>query len=239
MSTTYLYKFSSSSITSNNRLHQLAKKNGHEVIEADPSEISKWIGANSLPNDTAVIGGGAAFAMYHHMSRSHKEQLKQAINGGVNYLGVCAGGFLGARNMNIRFRFERDCKNFTHESLDLLGVESHGPVFERFFDLPLELSSSERVQLSLKDSSIGSAYYCHGPYFTSTQIKSSEVIAKYETGQAAICSARVGKGRVTLSGVHAEFHEDDVGLGEDKDQLRERQNTLQLLLETSGLAAKV
>jgi hypothetical protein len=109
--------------------------------------------------------------------------VRNAVKGGLNYLGLCAGGFLAGSlpapyksfdlSSGVKFGFYSAAKNGTRKAAVRITT-AEGPALDQYWE--------------------------DGPQLTGW----GEVVGKFPDGTAAIVEGSVGKGWVILTGVHAE-----------------------------------
>jgi glutamine amidotransferase-like uncharacterized protein len=131
-----------------------------------------------------IIPGGNYINMGNSLTPATTTNIHKAVHGGLNYLGICAGGLLAGNatcnNLNltsgVRFGFYAEVNRGVHKAA--VAIASAGtPAIE---------------------------HYCEdGPQFTGW----GEVVGKYPDGTPAIVEGTVGKGWVILCGVHPEAPE--------------------------------
>ncbi len=117
------------------------------------------------------------------ISSTTSELVRNAVKGGTNYLGICAGGFLAGS-------FPTPHKSFNLTSgvkFGFYSAEKNG-----LRKGPVTISSAEGPALD--------QYWEDGPQFTGW----GEVVGKYPDGTPAIVQGTFGQGWVILSGVHPE-----------------------------------
>ena len=134
-----------------------------------------------MPYRLIIIPGGNFIDMGDGLATNAIANIHDAVQGGLNYLGICAGGFLAGhasyKSLNltsgVRFDFYAAVNRGIHKTaVRVAGVGTP----------PLE------------------QYWEDGPQFTGW----GEVVGKYPDGTPAIVEGTSGKGWVILSGVHPE-----------------------------------
>ncbi len=128
-----------------------------------------------------IIPGGNFIEMGDGLASSTVMNIHNAVQGGLNYLGICAGGLLAGdasyNSLNltsgVRFDFYAAVNRGIHKAA--VAIEGVGTP-------PLE------------------QYWEDGPQFTGW----GEVVGKYPDGTPAIVEGTSGKGWVILCGVHPE-----------------------------------
>jgi glutamine amidotransferase-like uncharacterized protein len=130
-----------------------------------------------------LMPGGNAITISRNLSRTAISNVHNAIvNGGVHYLGICAGGFF-ADNSGI------------YDYLDLTpGVwfNYYADEFKGIYKAALEIRGANGKTLD--------QYWENGPQLSGW----GSVVGKYPDGTPAIVEGKSGKGWVILSGVHPE-----------------------------------
>ncbi len=131
-----------------------------------------------------VFPGGNYVEMGESLSRDTTQRLRKAIRGGVNYLGICAGGLLAGSaegnslNLTAGVRF------------DFYGVVNQGV-------------HRSVVPIAFPDATELEQYWEDGPEFSGW----GRVVAKYIDGTPAIVEEDFGDGFVILCGFHPEAPE--------------------------------
>ena len=184
-----------------------------EVNCTDASEILK---ENALNEDVFcfVMPGGAATPFLEKLKVQGNEKIRQYIQNGGGYLGICAGAYYAC----TKVEFETDVQSLSiirdHELLDLVDVSAIGTLHKEFHIKPYmkNEASATTVKLKWADDEIHYAHYHGGPKFEKLQ-DGCEVLARYADlrGQPpAVIAQNYGKGRVVLSGVHFEDSGEDL-----------------------------
>ena len=130
-----------------------------------------------------IVPGGNFVAMGNSLTAGTTATVRKAVNGGLNYLGICAGGFLAGS-------FPAPYHSFNLSSGVKFGFYSAG-------------ISKTAVRITSAEGTAFDEYWEDGPQFTGW----GEIVAKYPDGTPAIVEGSVGQGFVILSGVHAEAPE--------------------------------
>jgi glutamine amidotransferase-like uncharacterized protein len=129
-----------------------------------------------------IVAGGNFVDMGNSLTASTAANVRNAVKGGLNYLGLCAGGFLAGSfparyksfnlSSGVQFGFYAE-KNGTHKAAVRIAT-AEGPALDQYWE--------------------------DGPQFTGW----GEVVGKYPDGTPAIVEESVGQGWVILSGIHPE-----------------------------------
>ena len=141
-----------------------------------------------------IVPGGNFVAMGNSLAASTTANVRNAVKSGLNYLGICAGGFLAGSfaapynsfnlTSGVRFGFYSPAKNSS--------VPGH-------WSLSYETRKAT-VRITTPEGPALDQYWESGPQFTGW----GEVVGKYPDGTPAIVEGSVGQGRAILSGVHPE-----------------------------------
>lgn len=133
-----------------------------------------------------IIPGGNFIDMGKSLTDNTAANIRKAVQHGLNYHGVCAGGFLAGGSKHYR------CFNLTS-----------GVAFG-FYSISAKGARKASVDITYPDQSRLQHYWEDGPEFTGW----GTVAAKYPDGTPAVVQGRSGKGGVILSGIHAEAPDD-------------------------------
>ena len=130
-----------------------------------------------------IVPGGNFVDMGNSLTAGTTANVRNAVKGGLNYLGICAGGFLAGDlpapyktfdlTPGVKFGFYSAAKNGTRKTV---------------------------VRITNADGSGLDHYWEDGPQLTGW----GEVVGKYPDGTPAVVEGSVGKGWVILTGIHAE-----------------------------------
>jgi glutamine amidotransferase-like uncharacterized protein len=131
-----------------------------------------------------IVPGGNFIDMGNSLTPSTTANIHNAVQGGLNYLGICAGGFLAG-----------------HASYNSLNLTS-GVRFDFYADENRGIRKAA-VAITGVDTPTLEHYWEDGPQFTGWGM----VVAKYPDGTPAIVEGTSGKGWVILTGVHPEAPE--------------------------------
>ncbi len=130
-----------------------------------------------------IVPGGNFVAMGNSLTAGTTARVRNAVKGGLNYLGICAGAFLAGTlpapyhsfdlTSGVKFRFYSAAKNGTRKTVVRITT-AEGPALDHYWE--------------------------DGPQLTGW----GDVVGKFPDGTPAIVEGAVGKGWVILTGVHAE-----------------------------------
>lgn len=131
-----------------------------------------------------IIPGGNFIHIGENLTPQAANRIRAAVQNGVNYLGVCAGGFLAGKTGYNSLQLIPDVR------FGFYAAETHGI---RKAAVPVTVAEGPTLE----------QYWEDGPEFTGW----GAVAGKYPDGTPAIVQGRIGAGWVVLSGVHPEAPE--------------------------------
>jgi glutamine amidotransferase-like uncharacterized protein len=150
-----------------------------------------------------IVPGGNFVDIGNSLTSDTTANVRNAVQNGVNYLGICAGGFLAGK-------FGGGYKTF-----DLTG----GVQF-RFYSAENQGIHKTAVPIAIDGAPTREHYWEDGPQFTGW----GTVVGKYPDNTPAIVEGKSGSGWVILTGVHPEAPENwrsgmtfNTPAGEDND----------------------
>jgi glutamine amidotransferase-like uncharacterized protein len=178
---------------------------GTGTSPGDVSAIEAILASASLPYATAssaqlngmadsqlanyrllIVPGGNFVEIGNHLTPATAARIRNAVNGGTNYLGICAGGFLAGS-------FPAPYNSFNLSAGVKFGFyQPGGPELRK-----------AAVKITTPDGQALDHYWESGPQFTGW----GDVIGKYPDGTPAIVQGAVGRGWAILTGVHPEAPE--------------------------------
>lgn len=131
-----------------------------------------------------IVPGGNYITIGKNLSPAAAANVRTAVQGGLNYLGICAGGLLAGNPPSPSFNLTSGAR------FDFYKVVNQG-----IHKTPVTITGVGTPPLE--------HYWEDGPQFTGW----GEVVAKYPDGTPAIAQGASGKGWVLLCGVHPEAPE--------------------------------
>jgi len=150
---------------------------------ADSDELDLMTAEQLAHADLLIVPGGNYEQMGRSLRADTTQRIREAVNHGMNYLGICAGAFMAGdspyNGFNItgrRFAFFADSKLGTHKEV-----------------VTLENGDGTRLK----------TYWEDGPELTGW----GDALAKYADGTPAVVQGKVGTGWMVLAGVHLEAPE--------------------------------
>ena len=159
-------------ILDDNRL-DYSKKNSSQLNELGEAQMRRY--------RLLIVPGGNFVAIGKGLTSGTSERIRKAVEGGLNYLGICAGGFFAG--------------NSPYNGLNLTsGVSFH------FYSAENRGIRKTAVAIASAGAPTLDQYWEDGPQFTGW----GAVVGKYPDGTAAIVEGTFGSGWVILAGVHPE-----------------------------------
>lgn len=131
-----------------------------------------------------IIPGGNFVDIGNSLTSSTTAKIRNAVQGGLNYLGICAGGFFAG--------------NSPYNGLNLTSGVRFG-----FYSAEDQGIRKAAVAIAGAGGPTLDQYWEDGPQFTGWGV----VVGKYPDGTPAIVEGSFGSGWVVLSGVHPEAPE--------------------------------
>jgi glutamine amidotransferase-like uncharacterized protein len=150
-----------------------SKKNSSELNGLGESQMRRY--------RLLIVPGGNFVAIGKGLTPATSGKIRQAVEGGLNYLGICAGAFFAG--------------NSPYNGLNLAsGVSFH------FYSAENRGIRKAAVAIASAGAPTLDQYWEDGPEFTGW----GDVVGKYPDGTAAIVQGTFGSGWVILAGVHPE-----------------------------------
>lgn len=147
-----------------------------QLNEADSTQLKKY--------KLIIIPGGNFIDIGKGLTAATVSRIRQSVYQGMNYLGICAGGFLAGSTPG-------NCFNFTN------GVSF------RFYADEDKGIRKEAVAITNADGTMVDHYWEDGPQLSGW----GEVISTYPDGTPATVQGDYGRGHIILTGIHAEAPE--------------------------------
>ena len=151
----------------------------------DSSEMNEITESQLRQFRLLIIPGGNFVDMGRSLNSTTTREIRDAVQNGLNYLGICGGGFLAG-------------KYYENDGLNLTSGVKFG-----FYSAESKGIRKAPVAITLTDGPTLEHYWEDGPEFTGW----GEVIGKYPDGTPAIVEGKLGSGSIILSGVHPEAPE--------------------------------
>lgn len=131
-----------------------------------------------------IVPGGNYITIGTSLTPGTATNIRNAVQGGLNYLGICAGGLLAG--------------NVPNNGLNLTEGVRFG-----FYALVNQGIHKAAVEITSVGTPAIEHYWEDGPQFTGW----GAVVGRYPDGTPAIVEGKSGKGWVVLSGTHPEAPE--------------------------------
>jgi glutamine amidotransferase-like uncharacterized protein len=150
--------------------------NSAQLNELDTTQLKKY--------KLIIIPGGNFIDIGKSLTRETTNNVQRAVHCGLNYLGICAGGFLAGNTGNNSFNIAADIQ-FKFYSAEDRGIRKAA------------------IAITNADGAIIEHYWEDGPQFTGW----GDVVSKYPDGTPATVQGSYGGGWVVLTGIHPEAPE--------------------------------
>ena len=124
-----------------------------------------------------IVPGGNSITIGDNLSKNATTNIHNAVNGGLHYLGICAGAFFGGYSI--------------YNGLNL----TNGVWFNVYAG-----TTPQVMDVSFPNGTVYDIYYQDGPELAGW----GSIVGKYPDGKPAIAEGKFGSGWVILSGVHPE-----------------------------------
>ena len=173
--------------TSPNDVAAIAKilnERGFDHATANSSQLNGMSESQLMAYRLIIVPGGNYITMGNSLTPETTQRMHVAVQLGVNYLGICAGGLLAGKAR---------CNSLTLTA----GVK---------FDFYAEVNRNIHkavVPIACVNTPVIEHYWEDGPQFTGWGL----VVGKYPDGTPAIVQGTLGEGSVLLCGVHPESPE--------------------------------
>jgi hypothetical protein len=162
-------------------IEAILNANQLEYTKASSSQLNGMSMSQLMAYRLLIIPGGNFIAIGDGLTSSTTANIRSAVKGGLNYLGICAGAFLAGHgpynNLNLT----------SGVGFDFYAAESRG-------------IRKAVVAITGVDTPTLEHYWEDGPQLTGW----GAVVGKYPDGTPAIVEGTCGKGFVMLIGVHPE-----------------------------------
>jgi hypothetical protein len=167
-------------------VEQILNDNHLQYATATSQQLNGMSASQLMAYRLMVVPGGNFIDMASSLTRGATANIRAAVQGGLNYLGICAGAFLAADGHGH------------YNSVNLTsGTQFH------FFSAEAQGIRKAAVAIAGVNSAPIEHYWEDGPELTGW----GAVVGKYPDGAPAIAEGSSGKGWVILSGVHPEAPE--------------------------------
>ncbi|MFN7966194.1 MAG: BPL-N domain-containing protein [Acidobacteriota bacterium] len=165
-------------------LESVLKRGQLDYSTVDSRQLNDMSESRLMSYRLLIVPGGDFIAISKGLTPTTTAKIHDAVQNGLNYLGICAGGFFAG--------------HFAPNSLNLAS----GVQFQFYSDERRGIRKSA-VAISSVDKPSLEHYWEDGPQFTGW----GAVVGKYPDGTPAVVEGASGKGWVVLCGVHPEAPE--------------------------------
>ena len=211
-----------------NLIH-ITKYSIEQIIDPNKYNI-RIIHATYIINDTEwernavllIMPGGRDLPYLRGLGTAGTARIRNWVESGGAYLGLCAGGYFGCRH--IEFALGDELLKVTGErSLQFYPGNCIGPVWNDFQYNSEVGAHAAQLKLSGTDELIDIYFNGGGKFINASQYNNIDVLASYSetTTEPAIVLCYVGLGRAILTGVHPEIPANTLG-DEVNDAVKQR-----------------
>ncbi len=159
-------------------------------------------GLNSLK--LFIMPGGRDVPYHRHLQGIPNGKIKDFVEKGGIYLGICAGGYYGCQS--IEFDKGLPLEVCADRELAFFGGKAIGPAFGKGTFFYGSERGAKTVRLGTSEGGFYSYY--NGGCFFEGEMNHVRVLARYldlPRSPAAIIECSIGRGKAILSGVHLEL----------------------------------
>ena len=163
-----------------------------------------------------VMPGGADLPYCQKLDGQGNDIIRDFIGAGNLYIGICAGGYYGARDIQFsgqrydngrkksyEINGPRELAFFSGTAIGSMATLTHGQLYDE------TVASKAMVTLNYANGEQDEVYYHGGAYFVANNgadfNADFNVLASYNDGKNAVITGDFGQGKYLLSGVHFEL----------------------------------
>lgn len=165
-------------------LEKILRSHRFAYVRVDSARLNAMSVSQLRAHRLLIVPGGNFVEMGKGLAPATAANVRNAVTGGLNYLGICAGAFLAGNSPFNGLNLTKGVA-FPFYVAEAHGIRKAAVWVQSAGEPPLQ------------------HYWEDGPALTGW----GEVVGKYPDGAPAIVEARVGEGWVILSGVHPEAPE--------------------------------
>jgi glutamine amidotransferase-like uncharacterized protein len=163
---------------------KILKERGFDFATANSKQLNEISESQLMAYRLIIVPGGNYIKIGNNLRPETTRRIQNAVHGGVNYLGICAGGILAGKA-------KCNSLNLTSGvSFDFYSVVNRG-------------IHKAAVPITCVETPVIEHYWEDGPQFTGWGL----VVGKYPDETPAIVEGAFGEGWVILCGVHPEAPE--------------------------------
>lgn len=179
-----LFNGAGSSANDVRAIERLLDAQGLDYTTIGSDELNAMSAAQLKNHKLLIVPGGNFEEMGNALTPAAARSVREAVHGGLSYLGLCAGAFIaGASPYN--------------------GFNLTGGVRFKFYALEARSVRKAAVAISIAGSTTFDHYWEDGPELSGW----GETVAKYPDGAPAVTQGFAGAGWVVLTGIHPEAPE--------------------------------
>jgi glutamine amidotransferase-like uncharacterized protein len=160
-------------ILDNNHLNYITV-NSSELNTMSPSQLKTY--------RLLIVPGGDFMVMGNSLTKATAANIRLAVQHGLNYFGICAGGFLAGNSAY-------------YNGFNLTSGVTFG-----FYSAENKGIRKAAVQIASPGGATLDQYWEDGPQLSNW----GNIVAKYPDGTPAVAEGKCGSGFVMLAGIHAE-----------------------------------
>ncbi|HEV7693539.1 MAG TPA: hypothetical protein VGO52_22080 [Hyphomonadaceae bacterium] len=169
-------------------IEAVLKARGLDYATANSRQLDAMSAADLKAYRLLIMSGGNFVKMGQGLVPGTSATIRQSVNGGLNYLGVCAGAFLAGDSPPNRL---------------YNGFNITGGVRFPFYALSAQGVRKAAVKVQPVGAPAADHYWEDGPELSGW----GDVVARYENGTPAVVEGKAGEGFVVLAGIHPEAPE--------------------------------
>ena len=182
--TILLFNGSGTSPNDVSAIEKILNENDFSYTTANSRQLNEMSESQLRAYRLLLVPGGNFVQIGNGLTSSATANVRNAVNSGLNYLGICAGAFFAGNSPYNGLNLMSGVK-FTFYSLEDKGVRKAA------------------VVIALPGSPELTHYWEDGPQLTGW----GDIVARYPDGTPAIVEGNIGDGWVILSGIHPEAPE--------------------------------
>jgi glutamine amidotransferase-like uncharacterized protein len=179
-----LYAGAGSSPNDVKAIEAILRDHGHTYATADAEQFNAMSAEQLAAHRLLIVPGGNYIEMGQALTDDAAVRVRDAVHGGLNYLGICAGALIAGKATTRSFNLT-DGVHFDFYAA--VNQNIHKTV------LPVAVAGGETLEL----------YWEDGPQLSGW----GEPIARYPDGTPAVAQGAAGEGWGVLCGVHPEAPE--------------------------------
>ena len=187
-------------------LRELSREMDHSRARAVPVMAEDLLTPDALNGiDTLVMSGGADLPFCAKLDGAGNHAIKDFVEAGGTYLGICAGGYYGCRT--VAFHEGRPDEVSGPRELAFVDARAVGSLTEIGPAYDLTIASASAASLDWPGIGMLKGYYHGGPRFDLAPTAEADIFATYSDvgGAPAGVGCAVGEGKTVLIGVHLEM----------------------------------